>query len=67
MLAMPNENASRRTMNRFKEHRLSEIEEIREVVHPIGGYAGALMKCTDQFCSWSGWIPVVELVIAFED
>lgn len=63
ILAMPNDKASRRTLNRFKEHKLSVVEEIRPNVPALNGAEGAYLRCTDQFCGWAGWFPTSGLTI----
>lgn len=61
-VAMPNQRAGQRTRNRFREHRLSEIERI-DHVDALANQEGALMSCADQDCDWKGWLPTDELTI----
>lgn len=57
----PNEMASRRTINRFNEHMMGEVREVKLKVPCLRNMAGARFYCSDEGCLWVGWIPVAEL------
>ena len=59
----PNEHASQRTKNRFREHNLVASELAIKHVGTTAtstGWEGKHFRCINH-CEWTGWLPTTEI------